>query len=1114
MGGLGLAALLVAGMAAGSAAAADLFWAPDGSLGGAGRWDLDITANWSQNSDGSGPYVPWTDLFDRAIFAGTPGTVELYGDIHASRLTFDSKGYELYGGSLTLIGNSAIRVTGVDNEVTARSKIIGEVPGSSIVIEGGGTLVVTGDLTTAGDVRLNGSKLVLDRSALDAPSGGVLMTDQDGTGASLAVSGLNAHVNASWIEMGKETSGGNVALTVDGVAQVNLDEHLHVARDLNQVATINVSGGGTKLTARSIRLQHQKSLTFEVKDGGRVSTSDFQLGEGPDTPLDGGETVAAVTVSGEGSILEAGTVRIRHRNAEVNVLEGASFWTGDLQTGVAGEDTRGVLAINVAGTDAKWVVGNTASLNYGTLGVWNGGTFDAATAIVGGTAQIQISRTGKFDADKASLSDAAQVVITNGGQFSAVQAAIDGNAVIAVSGGTLALTAVEFGGASRVLVSNQGWLTGGGVVVSDAARVRIEGDSRFAAAAAALFDAAKVDIVGSQFHVSGGSLWIDGKDAALTVSDGGTVTAKTKDGGILLGRSGSGTLNIGAAEGDAARAAGVVDVTAIMFSSTGATLIFNHTNEDYKFDAPLEGASGSVRHYAGTTVLTADNSNFVGQTLVLGGTLQVDRSLGGQVIADLQGRLTGNGAVASLENAGVVAPGQGENWGTLTVTGNYVGSGGTVEIKTSLGGDGSPTDRLVIQGDTSGKSFVRVVNRGGQGAQTVECIRIIEVRGRSEGVFTLIGDYTIEGEPAVTVGAYAYRLFKNSVSNPHDGNWYLRSQPINSDPGSEPEPLYQPGVPLYESYAGVLQQLNRPDTLQQRTGGRVWTKREDAAELPQADNGAGVWARIRAGHDKHATHGSTSGTAFSANSWALQAGADMVLAETEAGRLVGGLSVQGGTASARVRSPHGNGTIDTTGFAVGATLTWYGANGFYADGQAQFSWYESDLHSATAGVDVVKGNRGKGHALSLEVGQRFALKDGWSLTPQAQFIYSSVDFDRFVDAFGVPVALKRGKQAAGRLGLAVNREAEWQGKTGRMHADLYGIANLYHDFSGGSKVGVDTVGFRRDGHTLRGGLGFGGKLSWGDGRYAVYGEANLSTDLEHFGDGNAVTGTLGLRIAW
>src|SRR5690606_35921829 len=124
-----------------------------------------------------------------------------------------------------------------------------------------------------------------------------------------------------------------------------------------------------------------------------------------------------------------------------------------------------------------------------------------------------------------------------------------------------------------------------------------------------------------------------------------------------------------------------------------------------------------------------------------------------------------------------------------------------------------------------------------------------------------------------------------------------------------------------------------------------------------------------------------------------------------------------------ISSPHGVGEIDSDGFGVGATFTWYGETGFYVDGQGQMTWYGSDLKSKTAGQSLAEGHDGFGYALSLESGKRVDLDEGLTLTPQAQLVYSSVDFDSFTDPLsGGQVELGDGDSLRGRLGVALDHE--------------------------------------------------------------------------------------------
>ncbi|WP_432444496.1 autotransporter outer membrane beta-barrel domain-containing protein [Rhizobium leguminosarum] len=89
------------------------------------------------------------------------------------------------------------------------------------------------------------------------------------------------------------------------------------------------------------------------------------------------------------------------------------------------------------------------------------------------------------------------------------------------------------------------------------------------------------------------------------------------------------------------------------------------------------------------------------------------------------------------------------------------------------------------------------------------------------------------------------------------------------------------------------------------------------------------------------------------NSWTLQAG----------------ISFHENTASADVSSRFGKGDIDTKGYGLDGTLTWYGGSGFYVDTQAAVTWYDSDLKSSRLQPSLVGSNDGFGYELSIEAGR-------------------------------------------------------------------------------------------------------------------------------------------------
>lgn len=582
--------------------------------------------------------------------------------------------------------------------------------------------------------------------------------------------------------------------------------------------------------------------------------------------------------------------------------------------------------------------------------------------------------------------------------------------------------------------------------------------------------------------------------------------------------------NLGAAGGGISFDGGTLRTSADLVSGrsvavSGDGTIATDEGTTFTLNGALSGSGTLTKDGAGTLLVTADNSGYAGTSRVAAGTFAVDGALGGQVDVADGGRLEGNGEVGSVTNAGVVAPGR--SIGTLTIAGDYAGKeGGSLEIETTLGGDNSPSDLLVVNGDTSGSTGIDVINRGGLGEQTRNGIKVVDVAGASNGTFTLNGDYVFDGKPAVVAGAYGYRLYKNGIADPSDGDWYLRSSLLDpAVPGQPGVPLYQPGVPLYESYAGSLQQFNQLGTLQQRVGNRMWAARADGAQgsvkASKANDSSGVWLRIEAAHAELEPAVTTSGANYDASTWKFQAGIDNLLMKNRDGRLISGLFAQYGTISSGVWSPYGVGGIDTTAYGVGTTMTWYGESGFYADGQAQVTWYDSDLDSATAGRSLVTDNDGIGYGVSMEAGRRIPLTETWSLTPQAQLAGSWVRFDDFTDAFGADVSLDHSHSLIGRLGIASNHDVQWRDANRRVkRAHVYAIANVYYDFEGESKVDVAGTPFASRNDRLYGGVGLGGSLNWADDKYSLYGEARLNTSLENPGDSNIIGGTVGFRMRW
>lgn len=550
-------------------------------------------------------------------------------------------------------------------------------------------------------------------------------------------------------------------------------------------------------------------------------------------------------------------------------------------------------------------------------------------------------------------------------------------------------------------------------------------------------------------------------------------------------------------------------------------------------ESVIDGPGGLTKAGGGTLRLTGESS-YAGVTHVAAGTLSAGAenvlSKASSFSVDSAATLALNNfsqTISGLKNAGVVS--LGTSTGTrLRIAGNYASDNGVVVLNTSLGGDDSATDQMIIGGDSGGATLLTVNNTGGIGARTVEGIKLVEVTGTSAGTFHLVGDYNFQGSPALVAGTYAYRLYQGGASTPDDGDWYLRSSLLDepsTSPGNGSRPLYQPGVPTYEAYPQQLLSLNGVPTLQQRVGNRYWSgagaQQEQDVNLLQLGIDSlhpqeGGWSRIEASHSRIAPRETDSSTKYNTDGSRFQAGLDKLVLENTKGTLVAGLVGNYMHGSSNTRSIYGNGEISSDGYGFGGTLTWYSNDGVYVDGQAQFTWFDSDLKSNEIGDSLKNGSKGFGQTYSIESGKRFQINDAWSLTPQAQITYSKVSFDSFEDVFGSQVNLDRGRSLQGRIGGSIDHQVSALDSRG--HVDrryLYGFANVSREFLKGTQVDVSDVSFKNRNEPTWAGVGVGGSYNWKDDQYSLYAEAGIDTSVTgSINDNKFVKGTIGVRIKW
>ena len=386
-----------------------------------------------------------------------------------------------------------------------------------------------------------------------------------------------------------------------------------------------------------------------------------------------------------------------------------------------------------------------------------------------------------------------------------------------------------------------------------------------------------------------------------------------------------------------------------------------------------------------------------------------------------------NGGIVDMLNNSV---------GTMTtITGNYAGvAGSTLKMDTVLGNDASATDKLIINGNTTGTTSLSVNNVGGTGAQTVEGIQVVQVDGASSGTFALTSP--------VQAGSYEYQLFQGGTSTPTDGDWYLRSTLLaceitNTCPVVPPViPIYRPGVANYV----VAQTSNADlgylalDTLHQRIG----EQRTLTTDNPQ------TWVRAIAGYT---SNNGKNRFEYDQTTVGFQIGQDLLHDTTGSGtQQRAGLTTQylRGNVDTRdrvrpmARLSEDTGHIQSTAYGLGAYYTRMTNQGAYVDLVAQVNRLDNQFNDAYGSSSKQKGWQ---VGLSAEVGKPVAQIKGWTLEPQAQLSYLHAHYGAFADQFSKISSLNADHLRA-RLGLRVYKERH---PDSSKTAQYYAIANIHHD---------------------------------------------------------------------
>ncbi|MDQ0621961.1 autotransporter family protein [Paraburkholderia graminis] len=928
-----------------------------------------------------------------------------------------------------------------------------------------------------------------------------------------AIGQANASIDASsTILLGSSFQVGNTALPAPAKA---------LTVDTRGFTLSGTSGGGnTRWSGSTATLTLAGTIV-----GGASSGAGGRGGIG--AGLTGGLFVNSGTIAG-GDALAGGI-----SGSAVQLRNGATLTNnGTIQGGNANGAGAGAgVAVDVGGLGAA-----TTLINNGTI---RGGT-DLTGANVGAVALI--TRTGALPVVNTGT-------IAGGNGAAAIQAN-SGNISLMNSGtiraGSSQANALQFATGNTgtaTLELRAGSLIVGNVVANAAST----GNTlRLGGTANDVFDISAIGATAQYqnfniFEKTGASTW------ALT----GTGTTATpwsiQQGTLQIGNGGTSGSIVG-------------DVT------NDGTLAFDRS-DSFRFDGVVSG-TGSVNQVGtGTTVLTAANS-YTGATNVMAGTLAVGdethagasagagltsvaagASLGGY--GTVSGSVNNSGTVAAanalasfasgntgtfriggeLTNAGIVnlAAASGRIGNVLSVGGNYTGTNGQVVLNTLLneGGAASQSDRLVVGGNASGTTAIKV-NQSGTGALTTgDGIQVVQVNGTSAAnSFHLAGP--------VQAGAYQYMLFQGGATDTSD--WYLRSQfvaptapadagdpatpPASSGPATSPPASTAPAAPGPVAYRPAVVGYSLTPLLNADYGftllGRLHERVGDVAssQAVQPAHSNGMWGRI-GGQNLDAD----AGHRFSADerTFFAQFGKDWTLSRAaNRGTTHAGATLTFGSTSASfsdsARSIAGlgesTGIVETQAQSIGGYWTRYLPDGSYFDGVGQLTHYQNrygDIFGESA------SQHGFGAGVSGEIGKPFALgSTGVAIEPQAQLLYQYLHLNRFNDGVS-PVSSSTTNGLRGRVGFRAFT-ANLGNDTRTSSVTPYFTADVLHDFFSPGHVAVG-------GTTLDNQLG----KTWYDIGIGLTGELGKRSELyanvkyEHSIGGEYrrnVFGQVGYRLSW